>query len=113
MKNHFRTAVMTVILAGGTVSAYATAFAVMDRAPQTQTQTQSVAAADNGPVRVQVSATAAKRLLSGRSDVSVREACATFEGNGARKRCIQEIAGAPRPIRVIDFASTESATQIR
>ena len=109
MKNHFRTAVMTVILAGGTISAYATAFAVMDRVPSAQV----VASANDSPVRVQVSGSAVKRLLSGRSDVSVREACSTFEGDGARQRCIQEIAGAPRPIRVIDVASAESAVQVR
>ncbi len=108
MKNHFRTAVMTVILAGGTMTAYAAAFAVMDRPAQSQT-----ISSDATPVRVQVSGAAAKRLLSGQADVSVREACSTFEGVGARQRCVREIEGTPRPVRVIDFASTEGVTQVR
>ena len=109
MKNHFRTAVMTVILAGGTMTAYATAFAMMEKAPVTQ----AAAASETNPIRVQVSGATAKRLLSGQADVSVREACSTLDDAGARQRCMQEIAGSPRPVRVIDFASTESSTRIR
>lgn len=101
MKNHFRTAVLSIILAGGTLASYATAYAMMG-----ETSQNSSVAALSGSSRVRVSNKVAQRLLSGQTDVSVREACSDNEGFQARGQCMQSIAAGPRPIRVIDFASS-------
>lgn len=97
MSQHFRTAVMTVILAGGTLVSYAAAYATITKpAPITAVATQ----------QVRTSAALAKRIAPFQKDVSAREACSSFEGVGERTRCIQEIAGTKRPVRVIDLVAT-------
>lgn len=100
MKSHFRTAVLAIALAGGTLASYVTAYAVMGAAP----------AAATASVSPSVSS---RNLAPGQTDVSVREACAGFDRADARARCMRTIAAAPRPVRVIDFASSDTGTVVR
>lgn len=99
MSSHFRTAVLAIVLAGGTLASYMAAYAVMGAAPATASTAET--------------ATVARALPAGQTDISVKEACAVFKNAAARSRCSQEIAAPARAVRVIDFASTETGTAVR
>ena len=100
MPSHFRPAVLAIVLAGGTLASYMTAYAVMGAAPAT-------ASTGGEPASV------ARALSGGQTDISIKEACAAFRTAAARSRCSQEIAAPVRTVRVIDFASAETGTAVR
>ena len=95
MNQHFRTAVLTIILAGGTICSYAAAYAVMG---DTQAQAEVSSMERSQPV--------------GRTDMSLNEACAPAGSVVARKACAQALVPA-RLVRVIDFATLEAGSRIR
>ena len=94
MKSHLRSAALTIILAGGTLVSYATVYALMD--------SPATASDISGPTQ-DVRPVAAS-LPAGQTDVSVREACASFEDSNVRVRCRQEIGSDVRTVRVIGLA---------
>lgn len=100
MPSHFRTAVLAIVLAGGTLASYMTAYAVMGAAPATASTGTEMAPG-------------ARAMPAGQTDISVREACAVFRDAAARSRCKQEIVAPARAVRVIDFASAETGTAVR
>ena len=100
MPSHFRTAILALVLAGGTLAAYVAAYAVMGTAPAT--------ASTRGEL---VSRTAAPP--SGQTDISLREACATHATAEARNQCVHDLAAPARAVRIIDFASADATVVVR
>jgi hypothetical protein len=95
MISHLRAATLTTILAGGTLAAYFTVYAML-QTPAVRPDAAAQAVADRSELAV--------RVGSGRTDVSAREACSAFEDSATRSRCMQEIGGVTRPVRIIGLA---------
>ena len=99
MPSHFRTAILALVLAGGTLAAYVAAYAVIGAGPATAS------------TRTELTGTVA--LPPGQTDISVREACVAHATAEARIQCLHDMAAPARPIRIIDFASADATVVVR